>query len=120
MNDRDSALQNIMRFMDEDEGEDTTNPLDHFTEEQIDQRISKLDEIQAAIEHEVSDYSLEKSKDIIQLEDDKDIYRVMIFSKGMNAYIVVFGSDAKMTAWDKGTPNELLAQLFNVTVSLVP
>tara|TARA_Y100001978_G_C23591509_1_gene384106 strand:- start:311 stop:448 length:138 start_codon:yes stop_codon:yes gene_type:complete len=45
MNDRDLALQNIMRFMDEDEGEDTTNPLDNFTEEQIDQRISKLDEI---------------------------------------------------------------------------
>ena len=43
----------------------------------------------------------------------------MIFSKGMNAYIVVFGSDAKMTAWDKNTPNELMAQIFNVTVSLV-
>ena len=120
MNDRDSALDNIMRFMDDEESDDITNPLDHFTEEQIDKRIEKLDGLQAAFEHEITDYSLEKTKDIIQLEDEKDIYRVMIFSKGMNAYIVVFGSDAKMTAWDKGTPNELLAQLFNVTVSLVP
>ena len=120
MNDRDSALENILRFMDDEDDLDTTDPLDHFTEEQIDKRIDKLDSIQAALEHEISDYSLEKTKDIIQLEDEKDIYRVMIFSKGMNAYIVVFGSDAKMTAWDKGTPNELLAQLFNVTVSLVP
>ena len=37
MNDRDSALQNIVRFMDEEEGDETTNPLDHFTEEQVDQ-----------------------------------------------------------------------------------
>ena len=29
MNDRDSALQNIMRFMDDEEGDDITNPLDH-------------------------------------------------------------------------------------------
>ena len=119
MNDRDSALDNIMRFMDDEESDDITNPLDHFTEEQIDKRIDKLDSLQAALEHEISDYSLEKTKDIIQLEDEKDIYRVMIFSKGMNAYIVVFGSDTKMTAWDKNTPNELMAQIFNVTVSLV-
>ena len=93
--------------------------LQIISEEQIDKRIDKLDSIQAALEHEISDYSLEKTKDIIQLEDEKDIYRVMIFSKGMNAYIVVFGSDAKMTARDKNTPNELMAQIFNVTVSLV-
>ena len=37
----------------------------------------------------------------------------------MNASLVVFGSDAKMTAWNKNTPNELMAQIFNVTVSLV-
>ena len=98
MNDRDSAFDNIMRFMDDEESDDITNPLDHFTEEQIDKRIEKLDGLQAAFEHEITDYSLEKTKDIIQLEDEKDIYRVMIFSKGMNAYIVVFGSDAKMTA----------------------
>ena len=110
MNDRDSALENIMRFMDDEDDLDTTDPLDHFTEEQIDQRLEKLDSLQAALEHEISDYSLDKSK---------DIYRVMIFSKGMNAYIVVFGSDAKMTALDKNTPNELMAQIFNVTVSLV-
>ena len=118
MNDRDSAFDNIMRFMDDEESDDILNPLDHFSEEQIDKRIDKLDSIQAALEHEISDYSLEKTKDIIQLEDEKDIYRVMIFSKGMNAYIVVFGSDAKMTAWDKNTPNELMAQIFNVTVTL--
>ena len=118
MNDRDSPFDNIMRFMDDEESDDITNPLDHFTEEQIDKRIDKLDSIQAALEHEISDYSLEKTKDIIQLEDEKDIYRVMIFSKGMNAYIVVFASDAKMTAWDKNTPNELMAQIFNVTVTL--
>ena len=119
MNDRDSALENIMRFVDDEDDLDTTDPLDHFAEEQIDQRLEKLDSLQAALEHGISDYSLDKSKGIIELEDEKDIYRVMIFSKGMNAYIVVFGSDAKMTAWDKNTPNELMAQIFNVTVSLV-
>ena len=67
MNDRDSALDNIMRFMDDEESDDITNPLDHFTEEQIDKRIDKLDGLQAAFEHEISDYSLEKTKDIIQL-----------------------------------------------------
>ena len=118
MNDRDSAFDNIMRFMDDEESDDITNPLDHFTEEQIDKRIEKLDGLQAAFEHEITDYSLEKTKDIIQLEDEKDIYRVMIFSKGMNAYIVVFGSDAKITALDKSTPNELMAQIFNLTVTL--
>ena len=118
LNDRDSALENIMRFMDNEEGDYLTNPVDHCTEEQIDKRIDKLDGLQAAFEHEITDYSLEKTKDIIQLEDEKDIYRVMIFSKGMNAYIVVFGSDGKMTAWDKNTPNELMAQIFNVTVAL--
>ena len=121
MNDRDSALKNIMRFMDDDENDlDEVDPLDHFTEEQIDKKLDKLDAIQAALEHEISDYSIGKSKDIIELEDHKDIYRVMIFSKGMKAYTFVFGSDAKMTAWDKNTPNELMAQIFNVTVSLVP
>ena len=120
MNDRDSALDNIMRFMDDEDDLDTTDPLDHFAEDQIDKRIDKLDYLQAALEHEITDYSLDKSKDIIELEDEKDIYRMMIFSKGMNAYIVMFGSDVKMTAWDKNIPNELMAQIFNVTVSLVP
>ena len=103
MNDRDSAFDNIMRFMDDEESDDILNPLDHFSEEQIDKRIDKLDSIQAALEHEISDYSLEKTKDIIQLEDEKDIYRVMIFSKGMNAYIVVFGS-----VWHTKGPLETL------------
>tara|TARA_B100000579_G_C22389164_1_gene646504 strand:+ start:445 stop:579 length:135 start_codon:yes stop_codon:yes gene_type:complete len=43
----------------------------------------------------------------------------MIFSKGMKADIVVFGSEAKMNAWDKNIPNELIAQIFNVSVSLI-
>ena len=34
MNDRDSAFDNIMRFMDDDESDDILNPLDHFSEEQ--------------------------------------------------------------------------------------
>ena len=55
MNDRDSAFDNIMRFMDDEESDDILNPLDHFTEEQIDKRIDKLDSIQAALEHEISD-----------------------------------------------------------------
>ena len=46
MNDRDSALDNIMRFMDDEESDDILNPLDHFTEEQIDKRIDKLDSTQ--------------------------------------------------------------------------
>ena len=48
MNDRDSALENILRFMDDEDDLDTTNPLDHFTEEQIDKRIDKLNGLQAA------------------------------------------------------------------------
>ena len=116
---KDEALSKIYEFMDDEDDLDTTDPLDHFTEEQIDQRLDKLDAIQAALEHEITNYSIEQTKDILQLEDEKDIYRVMIFSKGINDYIVVFGSDAKMTAWDKNTPNELMAQIFNVTVSLV-
>ena len=54
MNDRDSALENIMRFMDDEDDLDTTDPLDHFTEKQIDQRLEKLDSIQAALEQENS------------------------------------------------------------------
>ena len=115
---KDEALSKIYEFMDEEDDLDTTDPLDHFTEEQIDQRLDKLDAIQAALEHEITDYSLEQTKDILQLEEEKDIYRVMIFSKGINDYIVVFGSNAKMSAWDKNTPNELMAQIFNVTVTL--
>ncbi len=60
MNDRDSALDKIMRFMDEEEGDDILNPLDHFTEEQIDKRIDKLDSIQAALEHEINGETLEE------------------------------------------------------------
>ena len=118
MNDRDSALDNIMRFMDDEDDLDATYPFGSFYRRANRSRFEKLDSLQAALEHEISEYSLDRSKDIIQLEDEKDIYRVMIFSKGMNAYIVVFGSDGKMTAWDKNTPNELMAQIFNVTVAL--
>ncbi len=116
---KDEALSKIYEFMNDDDDLDETNPLDHFTEEQIDQMLDKLDAIQAALEHDITDYSLEQTKDLLQLEDEKDICRVMIFSKGINDYIVEFGSDAKITAWDKNTPNELMAQIFNVTVSLV-
>ena len=51
INDRDSALENILRFMDDEDDLDTTDPLDHFTEEQIDQILEKLDSLQAALEH---------------------------------------------------------------------
>ena len=50
MNDRDSALENIMRFMDDEDELDTTDPWDHFSEEQIDQRLDKLDSLEAALE----------------------------------------------------------------------
>ena len=116
---KDEALQKIYEFMNSDDDDlDERDPLDHFTEEQIDQRLDKLDEIQAALEHEINDYSLEQTKDVLQIEDDKDIYRVMIFSKGVKDYIIVFGSNAKMTAFDKDAPNDLMAKIFNVTVSL--
>ena len=116
---KDEALQKIYEFMNcDDDDLDTRDPLDHFTEEQIDQRLDKLDEIQAALEHEINDYSLEQTKDVLQIEDDKDIYRVMIFSKGVKDYIIVFGSNANMTAFDKDAPNDLMAKIFNVTVSL--
>ena len=119
MNDRDSALQNIMRFMDEDEGEDTTNPLDHFTEEQIDNRLEKLNVIQAVLEKDIADYSIDKTMELLQLEEEKDIYRVMLFSKGLDQYLVVFTSDAQISAYDLNTPNDLLARCFNATASLV-
>ncbi len=61
MNDRDSAFENIMRFMDYEDDFDSTDPLDHFTEEQIDQRLDNLDSLQAALEHEISYHSLDKS-----------------------------------------------------------
>ena len=34
--------------MDDEDDLDTTDPLDHFTEEQIDKRIDKLNGLQAA------------------------------------------------------------------------
>ncbi len=117
---KEEVLSKIIEFMKDDDDLDENDPWDHFTEEQIDQRLSKLDGIQAAIEKEISDYSLEKAKDILQLEEEKDIYRIMLFGKGLENYIVVFFSESKIKAYDLDTPNELLARLFNVTVLLVP
>jgi len=116
---KDETLQKIYEFMNCDNDDlDQSDPLDHFTKAQIDQRVDKLDAIQEALEQEINDYSLEQTKDILQIEDDKDIYRVMIFSKGVKDYIIVFGSDAKMTAFDKDAPNDIMAKIFNLTVSI--
>ena len=39
---KDEALSKIYEFMNDDDDLDETNPLDHFTEEQIDQMLDKL------------------------------------------------------------------------------
>ena len=64
---KDETLSKIYEFMNDDDDLDETNPLDHFTEEQIDQMLDKLDAIQAALEQDITDYSLEQTKDLLQL-----------------------------------------------------
>ncbi len=51
---KDEALSKIYEFTNDDDL-DETNLLERFTEEQIDQRLDKLDAIQAALEHDITD-----------------------------------------------------------------
>tara|TARA_B100000945_G_C19991910_1_gene416969 strand:+ start:148 stop:507 length:360 start_codon:yes stop_codon:yes gene_type:complete len=117
---KEEAYSRIIELMDEQEKDDEiNNPLDHFTEEQIDNRLEKLNVIQAVLEKDIADYSIDKTMELLQLEEEKDIYRVMLFSKGLDQYLVVFTSDAQISAYDLNTPNDLLARCFNATASLV-
>ena len=43
---KEEALSKIIEFMKYDDDFDENDPLDHFSQEQIDQRLSKLDGIQ--------------------------------------------------------------------------
>ena len=63
MNDRDSAFDNIMRFMDDDESDDILNPLDHFTEEQID----KVTEVYSSRRGHVFEERMETLVDLLSL-----------------------------------------------------
>ena len=79
---KEEAYSRIIELMDEQEKDDEiNNPLDHFTEEQIDNRLEKLKVIQALLEKDIADNSIDKTMELLKLEDEKDIYRVMLFTK---------------------------------------
>jgi hypothetical protein len=71
-----------------------------------------LDVLQAILEEEITNYSLEFTEDVNDEENDW-ISRVLWFSRGNKEFFVVLTPYGEILASHKRIPRELLAQIAN-------
>lgn len=74
--------------------------------------VEMLDVLQATLEEEITNYSLESTEDLNDEENDW-VSRVLWFSRGVNEFFVVLTPYGEIRASHKRISRELLSQIAN-------
>ena len=83
--------------------------LDHYTE--------NLDMVEALLENEIYDFSLDLTHTLLE-EEEPNLIRAFWFSKGMEDFYICIDGDFSIRAMDPDIPSNLIGQIFKDLVHL--
>ena len=92
----------------------TLVPSDWMPQEKIDFQTKNLDVLQEDIEYVISEYAIDFKEDLLsEHEEENEIIRAIIISRGMSEYFVCFDSFGQIRSYSSKIPRDLIAKICN-------
>jgi len=92
----------------------TLCPTDWMSKEKIDFQTKNLDVLQKDIVYEISEYAVDLKEDLLsEHEEEPEIIRAIIISRGMSEYFVCFDSFGQIRSYSSKIPRDLIAKICN-------
>jgi hypothetical protein len=91
--------------------------LGHLTPEELDNALTTLNTIQAALEHGISDYAIELTHDLLD-DETPQIVRTFWFSKGIRDYYFCIDGIGMIRAIEQAMPNHLFDRIMSALDSI--
>ena len=92
----------------------TLAPSDWMSKEKIDFQTQNLNVLQEDIEYVISEYAVDLKEDLLsEHEEEAEIIRAIIISRGMSEYFVCFDSFGQIRSYSSKIPRDLIAKICN-------
>ena len=92
----------------------TLVPSDWMPQEKIDFQTKNLDVLQEDIEYVISEYAIDFKEDLLsEHEEENEIIRAIIISRGMSEYFVCFDSYGQIRSYSSKIPRDLISRICN-------
>ena len=92
----------------------TLAPSDWMPQEKIDFQTKNLDVLQEDIEYTISQYAVDLKEDLLsEHEEEPEIIRAIVISRGMSEYFVCFDSFGQIRSYSSKIPRDLIARICN-------
>ena len=92
----------------------TLSPSDWMSQEKIDFQTQNLNVLQEDIEYVISEYAVDLKEDLLsEHEEEPEIIRAIIISRGMSEYFVCFDSFGQIRSYSSKIPRELISRICN-------
>jgi hypothetical protein len=91
--------------------------LEHLTPKQLENALSVLNVVQAALEQSISDYAIDLTHDLLD-DETPQIVRTFWFSRGMRDYYFCIDGTGIIRAMDQSMPNHLFDQILSALDSI--
>ena len=98
--------------------DEKANPEDYLSKEEIEERKRVLDAYQFALKHEITNYELELTDDLLDT-DESDLIRIFLFNRGMEDFAVLIRPCGLVAALSPNLPNELLADVMETIADVL-
>ena len=92
----------------------TLAPSDWMSKEKIDFQTQNLNVLQEDIEYVISEYAVDLKEDLLsEHEEEAEIIRAIVISRGMSEYFVCFDSNGQIRHYSRKIPRELISRICN-------
>ena len=92
----------------------TLVPSDWMPQEKIDFQTKNLDVLQEDIEYVISEYAVDLKEDLLsEHEEENEIIRAIIISRGISEYFVCFDSFGQIRSYSTKIPRDLISRICN-------
>ena len=92
----------------------TLSPSDWMSQEKIDFQTQNLDVLQEDIEYTISQYAVDLKEYLLsEHEEEPEIIRAIVISRGMSEYFVCFDSFGQIRSYSSKIPRDLIARICN-------
>ena len=92
----------------------TLSPSDWMPQSKIDFQTQNLDILQEDIEYTISQYAVDLKEDLLsEHEEEPEIIRAIVISRGMSEYFVCFDSFGQIRSYSSKIPRDLIARICN-------
>ena len=92
----------------------TLAPSDWMPQAKIEFQTQNLDILQEDIEYTISQYAVDLKEDLLsEHEEEPEIIRAIVISRGMSEYFVCFDSFGQIRSYSSKIPRDLIARICN-------